>query len=480
MSVSTTTPARGRGRPSKFPAVKQSLRSAILRGDLKPGQQLPAFHQVAKEMGVAGLTAKRAIDELAQEGWLSTQHGVGTFVRVRRSESQILLTAPRQWEWIPMLSNDNLDAFHDAHPNVRLILSSEPSTDLIVTNSYSIVVDRIRRKHLLSLDELQARLGRTPWEIPKALRDLASWEGTLYALPVWLTLMVLQTNPTLLESFGVRSPVRYLDWEQYQEILNRCRRDRDGDGWAECVGSYARLSLHEWLVPFWQNGGSLADREAFFRPAAFSVLDTLWRMHHVDRTLPLELPIGGDEFMHRQIRRRFANQQIAMHWVSADALRRFPFPTSIVLPRFGPVPRQMVHGAAIGIHQDCAHPDVALEFLDFCYRRFIERNAEYPFVVHEEDRPTLRQLPEIHRLLREGFESASEPLHEGVPQRTWAIENELFDWFRLFIDRKQLVARLQDHWDRETGRADGGSGLDKSFIIPGEAEAALLPHSRRE
>src|SRR4029079_9930635 len=160
--------------------------------------------------------------------------------------------------------------------------------------------------------------------------------------------------------------------------------------------------------------------------------------------------------------------QIAMHWVGPDVFRRYSFPTSIVIPRFGPAQRRMVSAAMIVIHQNCPHPDVALEFLDFCYRRFIENNAEYPFGVHEEDRQVLRPLPEIHRLLRESLEGASEPLQEGVPQRTWAIENEIFDWFRLFIDRKQRVDRLNVHWDRWGDRVATEGEAETSFIIPGE------------
>lgn len=420
-------------------------------------------------MGVANLTAKRAIDELVREGWLHSRHGVGTFVRVRKTPSQIILTAPRREAWEQFLNHEHLDAFQEAHPNVRVILSSEPTTDFVVTNSYGLVTDRIRHHRLLSLDALQARLGKRAWKLPTAVRAMASWRGELFALPMRVSLQLLQLNPRLLERFGVCPPARYLDWETYQEILTRCRQDKDGDGIPECAGSFAQLFLCEWLVRFWQNGGRLDSREAFFSPKAFSVFDELWRMHHIDRTLPLEMPIAGNEITFKQIRRRFENEQIAIRWnTNLHMARRFPFPTSILLPRFGPVPRQQAHAALIGIHRDCAHPEVAIEFLNFCYQRHIQGNAEYPFALEEEDRVLLRQMPELHRLLAEGFEQASEPLHEGVPERTWEIENELFDWFRLFVDRPNLRARLETHWDRWANSSGGVREGDPIVIAPGE------------
>src|ERR1043166_4198495 len=96
MNMGRRNPSRKSGRPPKIHETKRQIRSAILQGHLKRDEQLPALGELARQLKVARVTAKRAVDELAAEGWLESRHGVGTFVRVRRSGSQVMLTAPRQ------------------------------------------------------------------------------------------------------------------------------------------------------------------------------------------------------------------------------------------------------------------------------------------------------------------------------------------------------------------------------------------------
>src|ERR1051325_3836527 len=394
------------GRPPKFPAIKEKLRSAILQGRFKHDEQLPSFHHLAKELGVGGPTAKKAIDALVEEGWLESLHGVGTFVRLRKTASQILLTAPRRGACEPIFSAENLEAFHKAHPNVRVTLTADPAPDFLFMDSYQMVADQIRERRLLSLDELWDRFGRRDWKIPAIVRKYGTCQGSWLALPLRLEIYVLMINPAVLERFGLRPPVRTMDWTQYRDVLRRCREDRDGDGFVECVGALSKLALSEWLIPFWQRGGRLDEYEAFFDPKALSVLDELFDMHHLEKTFPFEMPIGQDETPSGLIAERFRRGQVAMRWGTTTSVlfQPMPFPFSIVLPRFGPVERQQSHGVVLGIDRECRHPDVALEFLDFCYQRFIRGNTEYPFAMTEEQRRMMRQMPEIHRLLKEGLE----------------------------------------------------------------------------
>ena len=458
----------GRGRPAKFPVIKQHIRSALIQGHYKSGQQLPAVEAIARQFSVGGPTVKRAVDELAREGWLESRHGVGTFVSMRHSRPQVMLTAPRKQGWETVLSVENLDAFREQHPNVQVTLSSEPTTDILVTDSYSLIVDRIRGQTLQSLDDLQSRFGKEPWQLPDRMRALGTYNGALFGLPLRADLMVLQANPRSLENIDVTPPDRYLNWDQRKDILTRCRQDRDGDGVVECFGAYSKLASYEWLIPFWQRGGRLDDRDAFFGAEAIQVLNELWEMHHKSVTLPIEMTHGKSETANEIIRQRFISQQIAMRWITSVAIfKPLPFPTTILLPQFGPVRRQEMHASVLGIHSDCAHPDVAIKFLDFCYRRFIRDNHEYPFALAEEHRHFLRQTPAVHRLLQEGFADASEPLHEGSPLRTWAIEREIYNGLRLLQSRERMLTRLQQHWDQwNTGLHPAGV-QPSSLILPG-------------
>src|SRR5206468_2829071 len=94
-----------------------------------------------------------------------------------------------------------------------------------------------------------------------------------------------------------------------------------------------------------------------------------------------------------------------------------PFPTQVLLPRFGAIQKQYCEGLLLGINRDCAYPEMAFRFLQFCYRRFIEDNSEFPLGLMESDRRMLRQRSDVKRLLTEAFECGVEPLHEGIPER---------------------------------------------------------------
>ena len=70
-------------RQTKVPLyhqISQNLRELILGGQLQPDQTVPSEWELSRLYGVSRLTVRRALDELAREGWLIRRHGVGTFV----------------------------------------------------------------------------------------------------------------------------------------------------------------------------------------------------------------------------------------------------------------------------------------------------------------------------------------------------------------------------------------------------------------
>jgi hypothetical protein len=139
----------------------------------------------------------------------------------------------------------------------------------------------------------------------------------------------------VLESVGIASPECYLGWTQFKEILDRCCLDRDRDGAHECAGAISTLALDEWLMPFWQRGGRLDQRDAFFNPQAIEALDDLWAAAHLKRTLPLGLPSGEGEFVFKLIRQRFEMERLALRWISSqEVYRDYAVPSRFLLARF--------------------------------------------------------------------------------------------------------------------------------------------------
>lgn len=65
--------------------VAASIRAAILTGELAPGVQLPAGHELAKSFGVARGTVQSALHRLREEGFVRTHPGGGVYVREQAS-----------------------------------------------------------------------------------------------------------------------------------------------------------------------------------------------------------------------------------------------------------------------------------------------------------------------------------------------------------------------------------------------------------
>lgn len=70
-------------RNSKLPLyelIEQNFRELIASTQLKPGDAIPSEWDLSDLYGVSRLTVRRALEDLARQGWLNRRHGVGTFV----------------------------------------------------------------------------------------------------------------------------------------------------------------------------------------------------------------------------------------------------------------------------------------------------------------------------------------------------------------------------------------------------------------
>jgi len=70
--------------------IIESVKFAIARGDLGPGDRLPTVRQLAVDLEVNPNTVIRAYREMEIEGALDTQQGSGTFVTNARPEVDAL------------------------------------------------------------------------------------------------------------------------------------------------------------------------------------------------------------------------------------------------------------------------------------------------------------------------------------------------------------------------------------------------------
>src|SRR3984885_14205577 len=59
------------------------LHDEIARGAIAPGDALPTEQSLCDQFGVSRITVRRALADLAEQGYIERRQGVGSFVRQR-------------------------------------------------------------------------------------------------------------------------------------------------------------------------------------------------------------------------------------------------------------------------------------------------------------------------------------------------------------------------------------------------------------
>lgn len=66
--------------------IKDQIKDAVLREELTPGNALPSIRAFANDLKVSVLTIRRVYEELEQEGFVTSQVGIGTFISASNLE----------------------------------------------------------------------------------------------------------------------------------------------------------------------------------------------------------------------------------------------------------------------------------------------------------------------------------------------------------------------------------------------------------
>ncbi len=63
-----------------YQQIKDQIKDAVIKGEVAEGDQLPSIRTFATDLKVSVLTIRRVYDELEQEGFITSQVGIGTFI----------------------------------------------------------------------------------------------------------------------------------------------------------------------------------------------------------------------------------------------------------------------------------------------------------------------------------------------------------------------------------------------------------------
>jgi GntR family transcriptional regulator len=75
----------------RYHQVYVTLRAWVRDGTYPPGAQIPTEPELCEIFGVSRITVRKAIEDLAREGWLVRQQGRGTFVQMSAGREASLL-----------------------------------------------------------------------------------------------------------------------------------------------------------------------------------------------------------------------------------------------------------------------------------------------------------------------------------------------------------------------------------------------------
>ena len=65
----------------KYEAIAADIRRSIEDGTLKPGDKLPTVVEFCELYSVSKITVKRAIEQITEEGLITSRRGSGTYVK---------------------------------------------------------------------------------------------------------------------------------------------------------------------------------------------------------------------------------------------------------------------------------------------------------------------------------------------------------------------------------------------------------------
>jgi multiple sugar transport system substrate-binding protein len=280
-----------------------------------------------------------------------------------------------------------VDAFHEAHPGIRVEIAHIPSqadyrtrlaTEFAAGSPSDVTLMNYRRFAAFAASDALEPLG--PYLAESDLIqesdfypitvDSFRWNDTLMCIPQNISSLVVYYNEDLFDAAGVPYPSDDWTWDDFVQTALSLTRDLDGDGTIDQYGLGTEPSLFR-LAPFvWQNSAPLVDdpetatRLTLTRPPSLEALQwfvDLQRMHGVVPGRIEEAALDSES--------RFVGGTTAMFLNSRRGTPTYREISSFTWD-IAPLPRQkeaagILHSDAYCLSKTTANKDAAWTFIEF-------------------------------------------------------------------------------------------------------------------
>ena len=213
-----------------YARIKRHVVALIESGEWAVASRIPSENQLAAEFKVSRMTARRALIELAHEGWLVRSQGLGTFVADRKPALSILE--------VRNIAEEIAERGH-AYSNKVLRLESEIAAESVAMNLGVAAGSRVFRSIIVHVEngvpvQLEDRYAN-PAVAPAYLgQDFTRETPNAYLSRLAPIEAIEHTIEAVLPAAHV---ARWLAIERREPCLQISRRTWSGDR----IASYARL-----------------------------------------------------------------------------------------------------------------------------------------------------------------------------------------------------------------------------------------------
>ncbi len=290
-------------------------------------------------------------------------------------------------DWFPPMTQEMLNEFHAAHPNIQVFYTPDPENyqqEVVADFQAGTAPDVFQGccTHFPAWAQMGYALDLSPYveaDLDQAIIDdwdeaqyksFITSDGIQFGLPKYHGALALYYNRDVFDEYGVEYPDGTWDHDDYLAAMKLLTHDIDDDGQTDLWGSMMDISWARVQVRVNSWGGHLVDpvdptRSLMCETEAMTAMEWIRARMWDDRVMASSLDIQG-----LSTRDAFIAGKLAMveegSWALKDILVGADFRIGVAPLPAGPAGRvTLATTDGFGIYSGTEHPDEAWELVKF-------------------------------------------------------------------------------------------------------------------